>query len=158
MGVSGCGKTTVGSLLAQKLDAPFYDADDFHPEENVQKMRSGNSLNDTDREPWLRLLANRIQTWSEKGEAVLACSALKHRYRNLLDPTRAAFWVYLQGDYDTIVQRLQQRTDHYMPPSLLKSQFDTLEVPENALHLAVTHSPEALVSTIVTQYSLYEKS
>ncbi|MAT89535.1 MAG: gluconate kinase [Flavobacteriaceae bacterium] len=156
MGVSGCGKTTVGTLLANRLNAPFYDADDFHPESNVLKMQQGTSLNDSDRKPWLETLATNIQKWSTEGEAVLACSALKRSYRDMLDSNRDAFWVFLQGGYPAIYQRLQQRTDHYMPPALLQSQFDALEPPTKAFRVSVTRSPEHIVDDILSKYQSYE--
>ncbi|MEM1219031.1 MAG: gluconokinase, partial [Bacteroidota bacterium] len=97
MGVSGSGKSTVGKALAQALNIPFYDGDDFHTMENVQKMESGQPLNDEDREPWLKLLAQRLKDWNESGGAILACSALKNEYRNVLQQYVPVNWIYLKG-------------------------------------------------------------
>ena len=142
MGVSGCGKTTVASALARRLGWDFVEADALHPAANVEKMRAGIALTDEDRWPWLDAIAARI----ERGRVgdrpcVVACSALKRRYRERLSIGRDDVrFVYLRGDYETILPRLAGRTGHYMPPSLLRSQFDALEEPgedENALVLDI---------------------
>ena len=130
MGVSGCGKTTVGEALAAHLDCPFYDGDDYHPAANVAKMASGIPLNDDDRAPWLAILAGLLEKHVQRTEtAVLACSALKKTYRDLLrvgDPVR---FVFLEGDFDTIWERMLARENHYMKADMLHSQFETLEPP-----------------------------
>jgi len=153
MGVSGCGKSTIGEALADVLNCPFYDGDDFHPPENVAKMASGNPLNDVDREPWLAALHDLLLAHSEKGEtAVLACSALKKKYREQLRAGNdTVVFVYLQGDFDLIWERMQMRQNHYMKAEMLQSQFDTLEVPDEleALIVPITRSVEDIVSTIV---------
>lgn len=157
MGVSGCGKTTIGKLLSEKLQIPFYDADDFHPEENVNKMASGTPLNDEDRKPWLLALASQISQWNQKKGAVLACSALKKSYRELLGSNIAPdtiIFVYLKGNQELIKNRLQERNGHYMPPELLDSQFKTLEEPENAIAVPISDSPENIVSTIINKIQL----
>lgn len=144
MGVAGCGKTTVGQLLAARLDLPFYDSDAFHPDANVEKMRNGIALTDADRLPWLRLLAEQIAVWERAGGAVLACSALKQRYRDLLAegaPGRAVF-VYLHGSRDLIAGRLTRRAGHFFPAALLDSQFATLEEPADAIRVSVELDPE----------------
>jgi gluconokinase len=138
MGVSGCGKSTVGRALAQRLGCPFYDGDDFHPAANVAKMAAAVPLTDADREPWLGRLAELIDNHLRWGEtAVIACSALKREYRNQLRLSHQVQFVYLYGEFDLIWQRMQQRSDHYMPAAMLQSQFETLEPPgpEEALHL-----------------------
>jgi gluconokinase len=134
MGVSGCGKSTVGQALAQRLDCPFYDGDDFHPVENVAKMSQGIPLNDADREPWLSRLADLIQEHLLRGEtAVIACSALKETYRQQLRRGETAVTiVYLKGSFDLIWQRMQQRESHFMKAEMLHSQFATLEEPNPA--------------------------
>ena len=156
MGVSGCGKSTVGELLAARLGAPFYDADDYHPQANIDKMASAIPLNDSDRAPWLaalhKLLADHAQAESA---AVLACSTLKQAYRTQLRGDLAAVeFVHLAGSFELIWQRMSQREGHYMRPEMLQSQFDTLEPPaENeALTLSIEHSAETLVQQIVAHF------
>lgn len=131
MGVSGCGKTTVGRALAGRLGCEFLDADDFHPPENVAKMRGGTPLTDADRAGWLDRLRTEIETRLQAGtNAVLACSALRETYRSRLRrPGEPVHLAYLRGDFDTIAARLAGRSGHYMPPALLRSQFATLEEP-----------------------------
>lgn len=152
MGVCGCGKTTIGMLLAEKLNCGFSDADDFHPKENVEKMRVGIPLQDQDRWPWLKALRKAIDQWqTEKGDYVLACSALKETYRNILSPNDDILFVFLKGNPELITQRMQTRTDHYMNPSLIKSQFLTLEEPSNALVMDIAKSPEQIVEEILQE-------
>jgi gluconokinase len=153
MGVSGSGKTTVGKALAQKLDCPFYDGDDFHPPENVAKMANGIPLNDADRRPWLARLHDLIAEHEARGEtAVLACSALKKQYRDQLrmgnETTR---FIFLHGSFDTIWQRMQTRPDHYMKADMLQSQFDALEAPDHneALRVDITNSVAQIVTVIL---------
>ena len=150
MGVSGCGKTAVGRLLAERLRWPFFDADEYHPAANVEKMRSGTPLTDTDRWPWLDRLNQLLLSQQARGEsAVLGCSALKQAYRDRL--TRGCSnvrWVHLEGPFDLILARLQARKGHYMPASLLRSQFDTLEQPRDALVIDITDPPEALAARV----------
>lgn len=150
MGVSGSGKTTIGTMLADDLGWQFYDADDFHPPENIAKMQSGTALTDADREPWLDALRDHIE-WllSNRKHATIACSALKHSYRSRLrlHPTRVRF-VYLKGDYDLIVKRMQGREDHYMKAGMLKSQFETLEEPTSALTVSIDQTPQQIVAWI----------
>lgn len=126
-GVSGSGKTTLGKLLANRFNLPFYDADDFHPLSNIVKMRSGEPLNDTDRYPWLRNLGNQIITAHENSTAILACSALKSEYRQLLETYGTVRFYLIEGSFDLISSRLEKRDRHFMPSSLLQSQFDALE-------------------------------
>ena len=157
MGVSGCGKTTVGELLAQDLNLPFYDADDFHPETNVKKMESGIPLNDDDRKPWLKELALQIKKWNRNDGAVLACSALKDTYREMLvaDSNRNEVqFVYLKGSKKLIAERLKQRSGHYMPPKLLDSQFEALEEPDDAVIMPINHSPEKISERIIAHLNL----
>ncbi len=155
MGVSGCGKTTTGRLLADKLHVPFYDADDFHPQSNIEKMRSGTPLTDTDREPWLKMLATEMKGWHVSGGAILACSALKEKYRELLSSETSVEWVYLHGDFNTIYERMKTR-DHYMKPEMLQSQFDALEVPEYGIHLDIQSEPNDLVDQIFSKLHRHE--
>lgn len=152
MGVSGCGKTTVGKALAAYLDCPFFDGDDFHSPQNVAKMASGMPLNDGDRAPWLASLAELIRKHLEKGEtAVLASSALKQRYRDQLRVDDRVQFVFLDGDFDLIWGRMQARQDHYMKAEMLQSQFDALEAPDEreALTVSIDQSVEEIVAQIV---------
>jgi len=155
-GVSGCGKTSVGKALAQSLGWDFYDADDFHPPANVAKMASGIPLDDSDRAPWLAALHDLI-SFSLKADkpGVLACSALKERYRQqLMDENEGVQIVYLKGSYDLIWSRMENRTDHYMKPHMLKSQFDALEEPTNALTMDLAMSVDDIVEEIISIMSL----
>lgn len=156
MGVSGCGKTTVGQLLAKKINIPFYDADDFHPKDNVEKMQNGLPLNDDDRKPWLTLLAKNISDWNKSGGAVLACSALKKSYRDLLktgsdspELSKQVRFIYLKGSKELIYKRLLNRSHHYMPPDLLESQFRDLEEPHDALYVQIDQKPQKIVHDII---------
>lgn len=152
MGVSGCGKTTVGQALAARLGCPFYDGDDFHPPENVAKMASGVPLNDGDRAPWLARLAALLKEHEGKGEtAVLACSALKQQYRELLRVSPEVQFVYLVGSFDLIWQRMSQRANHYMKADMLRSQFAALEPPADheAIHLAIDQNVDVMVDHIL---------
>lgn len=148
MGVSGAGKTTVGRALAVRTGWTFADADDVHPPENVAKMARGEPLTDADREPWLRALAALIGAHLSRGEPlVLACSALKARYRDLLRRPEVRF-VLLEGTPETIRARLAARAGHYMKAGLLESQFEALEKPRHALVLDVRCSVPELVDAI----------
>lgn len=156
MGVSGVGKTTIGTLLAQRLAIPFYDGDDFHTPANITKMRQGIALTDGDRALWLASLGGFIQNLVNSHQAaVIACSALKATYRQQLSQGhREVQFVYLKGDYELIQRRLDQRQGHFMAPTLLASQFATLEEPEDSLVVEVTAAPEAVVQTICTHLAL----
>ena len=150
MGVSGSGKSTIGAGLAKALDIPFYDADDFHPPANIEKMSKGIPLNDDDRLPWLKELARSIQLWEKENGAVLACSALKESYRELLNENSGQVeWIYLIGSFDLILNRMQQRTDHFMGAEMLQSQFDTLEVPNYGLQINIDQAPQQILETII---------
>jgi len=152
MGVSGSGKTTVGRRLANALGWDFFDGDDFHPERNVEKMASGRPLTDADREPWLRAIRDFIHDRLEEGKpAVVACSALKDAYRDVLrDGNEGLRVVYLKGSYDLIRQRMEARTDHFFDADMLQSQFDALEPPDadEVLTVSVDASPDAIVRDI----------
>jgi gluconokinase len=151
MGVSGAGKTTVGRLLAEALGAEFAEGDAYHPPENIEKMRRGIPLEDADRWPWLRILAAQIDRWlAARKTVVLACSALKQSYRDVLAQGRPGVrFVHLEGDKALIRRRLDARRGHYMPAILLDSQFAALEPPADAVTVDVTGAPEAIVAEIV---------
>jgi len=150
IGVTGAGKSTVGDLLARKIGWRFYDADDLHPTTNKEKMNHGIPLSDEDRLPWLNAVRTLIEKCLSEGtDAVIACSALRQAYRDVLlvDPARVRF-VYLKGRKALIEQRLAQRTGHFMNKELLQSQFDTLEEPGDAIAVDVSGDPESIVNSI----------
>ena len=154
MGVSGSGKTTVATLLAKRLGWRLAEADAFHSPANVAKMRSGIPLTDADREPWLDAIAGWIDGVREAGtRGVVTCSALKRRYRERLARGRDDVrFVYLRGDYALIAGRIAARTHEYMPSSLLRSQFDTLEEPgtdEHPIVVGIDRAPDAIVDEVV---------
>ncbi len=153
MGVSGSGKTTVGEALAERLGVPFEDGDDLHPASNVEKMRRGEPLDDEDRRPWLDLVGEWLATHHDGG--FVACSALRRAYRDQLrSHAPDVEFVYLQGDRDTITRRQASRPQHFMPTSLLDSQFATLEPltdDERHVVLDVRRSVEQMVDDYVTQ-------
>lgn len=156
MGVSGSGKTTVGQALAQRLGWPFYDGDDLHPEANIAKMAAGVPLDDADRAGWLAALATIIAGGLARGASgVVACSALKARYRAVLQAPAAGAgqveFVYLRGSYGAILARMQRRPGHFMPPRLLQSQFDTLEEPTGVMTIDAMWALEDQLREIVHQ-------
>jgi gluconokinase len=159
MGVSGSGKTTIADRLAKSLGWAFEDGDRFHPASNVAKMSAGHPLTDEDRWPWLRAIADEIDRVCKAGErAVIACSALKRAYRDILVHGRSDVRiVFLNGNQDLIAGRLAARKGHFMPPGLLDSQFRTLEQPdesENPVTVSIDASVDAIVDDIVHQLRL----
>ena len=158
IGVSGCGKSTIGKLLAQELDLPFFDGDDFHPKANIKKMSSGLPLNDDDRQDWLKTLNDLAQKQLTKNSCVIVCSALKEKYRDILslDIEAETKWVYLRGDFNQIYNRVNRRRNHFMPSELLKSQFDTLEEPKDAIQIDISLTPESIIKTL--KHKLMDKS
>jgi gluconokinase len=154
MGVSGVGKTTVARLLADRLDVPFAEADDFHSPANVAKMSAGTPLNDADRGPWLRALGDWLRERDETGSGgVMTCSALKHHYRDVLrEGSPGVFFLHLSGSRELLQERLGQRTNHFMPATLLDTQFADLEPltpDENGAVLDVRATPEELTDRAV---------
>ena len=159
MGVAGSGKTTVASQLAKRLGWRFAEADSFHPPANITRMRDGIPLTDEDRWPWLDAIAAWIDSVRKAGDrCVVACSALKRAYRaRLVAGHHDVRFVYLKGDYGLVATRMGGRTGHYMPLSLLQSQFDTLEEPEaaeNAVVVPIDKPPEEIVAAIVAALDL----
>ena len=154
MGVSGSGKSTIAELLAGELGWHFAEADEFHSPANVEKMRNGVALTDEDRAPWLAAMAEFIDVArASETPTVVTCSALKRRYREVIVGSRPdVALVYLEGDYDTVAQRMSAREHHYMPVSLLKSQFDALEAPgadEQPIVVDVRRPPQEVLGTIL---------
>ena len=149
MGVSGCGKTTVGKILSRMTGWRMFDADDFHPAQNIEKMRNGIPLTDEDRWPWLDSLNTLLREWGEHENVLLACSALKQSYRDrLARDCQDVRWILLSGDFDLILSRLANRRGHYMPASLLQSQFETLEEPADAIVIDIADDPETIARRI----------
>lgn len=155
MGVSGSGKSTIGKALAERLDFTFADGDDFHPPENVAKMSAGQPLDDLDRVSWLATIHAFAKKQARTRGVVIACSALKQKYRRQLalgiEPQ--VHWVYLRGDFEQIIERMQAREDHFMPQTLLASQFETLEEPEGAITVSIHRAPADIVEEILAQLS-----
>ncbi|HZY42206.1 MAG TPA: gluconokinase [Anaerolineae bacterium] len=150
MGVSGCGKTTIGRQLADRLGWPFFDGDAFHPPANIDKMSRDIPLNDDDRSGWLAAIADRMRALMALDQSgVFACSALKQKYRDQLRVTAQVKFVYLRGSYDVIWSRMLQRPGHYMKPTMLASQFEALEEPREALTLDIVQPPEQMVEHII---------
>ena len=150
MGVSGVGKTTIGRMLAEQLGWALIDADDFHPPANIEKMSRGEPLSDEDRRPWLTAIRREIKAWLATGiDGIVACSALKAAYRaRLMRDGEPITFVYLRGSFDLITQRMRQRQEHYMKPGMLRSQFDALEEPADALAIDVDGVPEAVAQRV----------
>jgi len=153
MGVTGSGKTTIGSLLAKRMQTVFEDADSYHSAANKAKMAAGHALNDDDRQPWLESLNTLLKGWFvDGGGGVLACSALKESYRTTLVsgmPVGSVVFVLLDGPKELIAERLAERHNHYMNPKLLDSQLATLESPKDALRVLNDRAPEEVVNEIM---------
>jgi carbohydrate kinase (thermoresistant glucokinase family) len=158
MGPMGCGKTTIGKMLAEKLGWSFYDGDDFHPQKNVEKMRAGIALTDEDRKLWLENLHGNIHRWlKDRENSILACSALKQAYRNILGVNQNTVrTVYLKGSYELLRKRIEDRQHPYMNKNLLRSQLDTLEEPKDGLTVDISETPEIVVSTVINYLNLNE--
>ena len=150
-GVSGSGKTTIGRQLADALSIPFFDADDFHPPSNIEKMANGHPLDDGDRQPWLETLATSIADWQEQGGAVLACSALRETYRETLGSQcgQNIRWILLQGSEEVLADRLESRKGHFFDRKLLCSQLETLEIPDYGWQFDVELSSQEIVNNIL---------
>jgi carbohydrate kinase (thermoresistant glucokinase family) len=153
MGVSGSGKSTIGLMLADALHLPFFDGDDYHPIENVAKMKAGIPLEDADRYSWLNRLHDLAFEIVIKDGGVIACSALKESYRKILmhGIEQNVKWIFLDGDFDLIKKRMEARQSHYMPAKLLESQFNTLEIPSYAVRISIDASPESIIKHIMKE-------
>ncbi len=152
-GVSGSGKTTIGKLLADALGMPFFDADDFHPPSNIEKMASGVPLDDRDRQSWLATLATNLSSWEKDGGAVLACSALKESHRAALGSCcdEQPNWVVLRASEAVLADRLASRKGHFFDKELLKSQLDVLEVPDYGWVIDSQAPPQEIVNDVLTR-------
>lgn len=150
MGVTGCGKTSVGKQLSIETSIPFLDGDDFHPSENILKMKQGIPLDDHDRLPWLENLRHQFSLAGPEG-CIMACSALKKSYREILSKDEEVVFIYLKGSRELILKRIQKRTGHYMPPELLDSQFSDLEEPHDAIIIDINNSVMEITNNILTQ-------
>ena len=163
IGVSGCGKSTIGELLSQDLNMPFFDGDDYHPESNITKMTNGQALNDDDRLCWLQALNKLAIKQLKDNSCVIVCSALKKSYRDILNSTieSSSNWVFLHGSFEQITDRINKRDDHFMSSDLLKSQFDILEEPQNAIKIDISLTPNTIVEvikkelTVTSQFGLF---
>jgi carbohydrate kinase (thermoresistant glucokinase family) len=150
MGVAGSGKTTVGELLSEKTGIPFFDADDFHDAASKEKMKAGIPLTDKDRQGWLQKLNALALVHAELKGAIIACSALKDKYRSVLqNGITNTEWIFLQGTYQVIYERMKKREAHYMPADLLTSQFESLEIPVVGLTISVEKKPEEIVAIVL---------
>ena len=156
MGVSGSGKTTIGQKLTAATGIPFFDGDDFHPPANKEKMKAGHPLNDNDRKEWLQSINRLAREQSTKKGAIIACSALKEKYRTVLSSgiVSPVYWVLLHGSFELIHERMKLRKEHFMPPDLLQSQFDTLELPANAILADIKNPPGEIVADILRRLTL----
>jgi len=151
MGVTGSGKSTVGQLLAQKLHLPFLEGDEFHPASNIDKMSHGIPLNDDDRYPWLLSITKALKEAEAAKGAVLACSALKESYREILQQhlQEKITWIYLYGPEELLRERMKSRPGHFMPGRLLHSQLETLEEPQEAMRFSIEEQPETIVKKVL---------
>lgn len=149
MGVSGSGKSSVGSHLAKILSIPFYDADDFHNDYNIRKMKNGEPLNDIDRKPWLELLSLKIKDWNLNGDSILACSALKESYRKILSNNNEITYIFLDGSYELIYDRLSSRKSHFFSKKMLKNQFLDLEKPKECMVILINQTIEEICLMII---------
>lgn len=151
MGVSGSGKTSVGKYLSSYANLPFYDADEFHPINNIEKMSAKIPLNDEDREPWLDLLSHKIREWNTLGDSYLACSCLKNKYREKLslNNTNNLKFIYLETTLSTIKDRIKNRENHFFPIQLVESQFHILEVTKDLIRVNANQPIKQIVDEIL---------
>ncbi|MDP6258821.1 MAG: gluconokinase [Rhodospirillales bacterium] len=155
MGISGSGKTTTGKLLANKIGGDFLDADDLHPRCNIQKIKNGYSLTDQDRAPWLEEIISAITNHHRQQILVIACSALKKSYREKIGRQNYTL-VFLDGSKTQISERLASRENHFMPQTLLKSQFNDLEKPSTALNISISDTPDEIVRIIIRELGIFD--
>ena len=151
MGVCGSGKTTIGKALSKILKIPFIEGDDYHPNSNIDKMSCCIPLEDNDRIPWLEILSEKINLRNKEGDIILACSALRESYRQILNKNNNCIFIFLNGDKNLILERLKKRINHFMPKSLLESQFSTLEIPDYAIEVPINQTVEKIVFFIANK-------
>ena len=153
MGVSGSGKTTIGKLLSAKTALPFFDGDDLHSRANKEKMKAGIPLRDDDRAGWLMKINQLAKQQMKKHGAVIACSALKEKYRKILSKEIdvPVHWVFLDGPYELLLERMHSRKEHFMPATLLPSQLNDLEIPRDSIRVEISSSPVEIIETIISQ-------
>ena len=154
MGVSGCGKTTIGKILSKEQKIPFFDADDYHPKNNIKKMTKGKSLNDKDRFPWLMNINKVIKKNSKLYSYILACSSLKKIYRKIIKKNikNPIYFVWLKGSEKIIIKRLKNRKNHFMKDTLLNSQFKLLEEPSKSLIVDISKTKNEITKIITKEY------
>ena len=150
IGVSGSGKTTIGKLLSNSIQKPFFDADDYHSPKNILKMKNGMALTDAERRPWLKRLNQLISEWNNKKGAVLACSALKEKHRQIIADGNNVSFIFLEGNQELISKRIATRKGHFFPIELLQNQYDILEIPTYGIRVEVDRSPEDICKEIYT--------
>ncbi|GAA5022730.1 gluconokinase [Marivirga lumbricoides] len=155
MGVSGSGKSTIGKLLSLKLSLPYFEGDEYHSPENIAKMSAAQPLTDIDRQVWLESLNQLAINQGKNKGCIIGCSALKEKYRKTLAKgvSQPVYFVFLEGNFEIISQRLQNRKGHFMPPALLQSQFEALQIPENAIKINILDPPEQIVNNIIQNLS-----
>lgn len=150
MGVSGSGKTSVGKLLCEKLGWKYFEGDEYHPKENIEKMSQGFPLNDDDRKPWLLKLRSLIEeSLMQEKNIILTCSGLKESYRKILKVNNDVKFIYLKGSYELIESRMKLRKDHFMKPGMLSSQFEALQEPTDAMVINIDQELNKIVGEIV---------
>ena len=156
MGVSGSGKTTIGKLLSAKTALPFFDGDDLHSAANKEKMKAGIPLTDDDRAEWLMKINQLAKEQMKKPGAIIACSALKEKYRKVLsgDVNVPVYWIFLNGNYELLLERMGSRKEHFMPAALLPSQLNDLEIPGYCIPIEISKSPGEIVETIVSRVGM----
>jgi len=154
MGVSGSGKTTIGKMLSKEKNIPFFDADDYHPKNNIKMMKEGKPLNDKNRLPWLVKINNLINKNSQKSSCIIACSSLKKKYRSIIKKniTIPIHFIYLKGAKKIIYERLKNRKKHFMKNSLLNSQFKVLEEPSESLTINISKTKNEIIKIITEEF------
>ena len=154
MGVSGSGKTTIGKMISKEKNIPFFDADDYHPKNNIKIMKEGKPLTDKNRLPWLVKINNLIKKSLQKSSCIIACSSLKKKYRSIIKKniTIPIHFIYLKGTKEIIYERLKNRKKHFMKNSLLNSQFKVLEEPSEGLTINISKTKNEILKIIIEEF------